>query len=68
MERNQEEKEEEKSATGIKILWRKVIFVLRFLPKAKQAFEDFGGILFKGHHKVCVTNHFNDNWEKSSDD
>ena len=29
----------------------------RYLPEAKKAFEDLGGIVFKGHHKVFVTNY-----------
>ena len=32
----------------------------RYLPEAKKAFETLGGIVFKGHHKVFVTNYDDD--------
>ena len=32
----------------------------RYLPEAKKAVEALGGIVFKGHHKVFVTNYDDD--------
>ena len=32
----------------------------RYLPEAKKAVEALGGIVFKGHHKVFVTNYDNE--------